>query len=69
VQFVDSFANTFRERSSSARTSNFWKPKYRVKVIKIPNVTAAARADFHLFKKRGRKISGGVQATPLRLTQ
>ena len=24
-----------------------------------------ARADFHLFKRRGRKISGGVQATPL----
>ena len=24
-----------------------------------------ARADFHLFKRRGRKISGGVQATSL----
>jgi hypothetical protein len=23
------------------------------------------REDFHLFKRRGRKISGGVQATPL----
>jgi hypothetical protein len=23
------------------------------------------RADFHLFKRRGRKISGGVQAAPL----
>jgi hypothetical protein len=27
--------------------------------------TRWARADFHLFKRRGRKISGGVQATPL----
>jgi hypothetical protein len=24
-----------------------------------------SRADFHLFKRRGRKISGGVQAAPL----
>jgi hypothetical protein len=24
-----------------------------------------ASADFHLFKRRGRKISGGVQTTPL----
>jgi hypothetical protein len=26
---------------------------------------AGQRADFHLFKRRGRKLSGGVQATPL----
>jgi hypothetical protein len=25
----------------------------------------SSRADFHLFKRRGRNISGGVQATPL----
>jgi hypothetical protein len=24
-----------------------------------------SRADFHLFKRRGRKISGGVQTAPL----
>ena len=29
------------------------------------NCVAICRADFHLFKRRGRKISGGVQAAPL----
>jgi hypothetical protein len=28
-------------------------------------VVSTSRADFHLFKTRGGKISGGVQAAPL----
>jgi hypothetical protein len=33
---------------------------------KIRNATTfLTRADFYLFKRRGRKISGGVQAAPL----
>ena len=29
------------------------------------SVGMRVKGDFHLFKRRGRKISGGVQATPL----
>jgi hypothetical protein len=31
----------------------------------IVNKRKLAKADFYLFKRRGRKISGGVQAAPL----
>ena len=33
---------------------------------RVSTATYKPRADFHLFKRRGRKIFGGVQATPLR---